>query len=621
MNKCRYICFIIFLLFISSLSVSAQSQHIDFTQKFDNLEPRDKNEPQYAPNRIIVKYKEDQSPLVLQEKVDERVAQRSSFIGRFTQQISDATYRLRGQELPETQLDKLESFAKTRSIKGASLLESLPQAKETFIYESTEKKDIDVEQMVVDFEKLKEVEYAEPDYVTQAFLTPNDTFYPYQWNYNKINAPRAWDIETGSTNGSVIIAIIDTGIAWNHEDLDGKILAVYDFCTSDSNMDCSGNQGYDYNDHGSHVAGIAAAETNNARGVAGTGFNTQLVAIKALDNYGSGYDTWMSSSLYALVNDYSGKHVVINMSLGLNNYSQTLQNAVTTAHNAGFVIIAAAGNENTSTITYPAGSPEVISVASIGPNDTKSSFSNYGPSWVDVAAPGGESPCLSDASNCILSTTWVGAGAHHFDVMAGTSMASPHVAGAAALVWAKNPSFTNVQVRNALQSSADQIAGTGTYWKYGKLNVYQALLGAPTPTFTPPPPTATKTPVPPTNTPVPPTATPTFTVTPTHTPSPTNTPIPTHTPIPIDSPIPTAADTSIPTPTTDTCPHFSQGNADCSSDGIIGLMDFVCWRYEFINKIVADNCGGDQHKSADFNQNNNTDLFDFVIWLAGFKSQ
>src|SRR3989344_2589238 len=111
-----------FLISISHLglinNVSAQSQRIDFTQKSDNLEPRDKNELQYAPDRIIVKYKGGQSPLVLQERVEERTKQRSSFIGKVAQQVSDITSRVRGQELPEIQLDKLDSFAKMRSIKG-----------------------------------------------------------------------------------------------------------------------------------------------------------------------------------------------------------------------------------------------------------------------------------------------------------------------------------------------------------------------------------------------------------------------------------------------------------------------------------------------------------------------
>jgi len=497
------------LLIAPFSNVSAQSSRIDYTPKLDHLEPQNPNYPKYAPNRIIVKFKKDQSPLVLQEKVDERIKQRSSLTGLLSQQITDVAYHIRGQELPEIQLEKLNSFAEIRDVEGTSIFKLLPQSKETFIYENTEKKDIDVEKIAVDFEKLKEVDFAEPDYVTRAFFTPNDTYYSIQWNYDKINAPNAWDIEKGSANGSVIIAVVDTGIAWNHLDLDDKILAVYDLCSGDMYMDCSGSKGYDYNTHGSHVAGTAAAETNNAKGVAGTGFNTKLISLKALDNHGKGYDTWMANALYTLIYYYSGDHIVVNMSLGLGNNSQVLQNAVTAAHNAGFVIVAAAGNENTNTISYPAGSLEVISVASIGPNDTKSSFSNYGPSWVDIAAPGGEIPCKGDGSNCILSTTSVGIdGLHYFGLMAGTSQASPHVAGAAALVWGKNPSFTNLQVRNILQSSASQIMGTGTYWKYGKLNAAAALA----------PPAATITPIP-TLTPLP-TSTPTLTPTPTTAPAP-----------------------------------------------------------------------------------------------------
>jgi len=176
-------------------------------------------------------------------------------------------------------------------------------------------------------------------------------------------------------------------------------------------------------------------------------------------------------------------------------------------------------------------------------------------------------------------------------------MASPHVAGLAALVWAKNPSFTNIQIRNILQSTSDPISGTGTYWKYGKINAYQAMLGLPTPTNMP-----TNTPIA-TNTPIP---------------TDTPTPLPTNTPMPTATATPTLTET--PTPTSDPCPNFASGNADCSADGVVGLMDFVCWRYEYTNKLVAQNCGGVNNKKADFNNDGKTNLFDFVIWLAGFKA-
>jgi len=338
-------------------SVSAQSQIIDNTTNNNDLKPIDPNAPKYAPDRVIVKYKEGQSPLALQKRVNKRTKQRTSFIGKVTMSFADLTSRARGQETPETTLKQLEQFAQTRKHKGQSISESLDQAKDTYVYEQNERKAIDIKSIVSEYKQLPQVEFAEPDYIVHALFIPNDQYYgQYQWALRNISAPQAWDLGKGSSDGAVKIAVIDSGIAWNHSDIDDKLVGVYDcrFVIS-----CVYGKGYDYYTHGSHVAGIAAAETNNASstykgGIAGLGYNTKLITLKALNDDGNGFISSINTALYQLVNSYSGSHIVINMSIG-SPYSLSLQNAITATYNAGFIIVAAAGNENTNTPSYPAG--------------------------------------------------------------------------------------------------------------------------------------------------------------------------------------------------------------------------------------------------------------------------
>ncbi|MDF2630386.1 MAG: alkaline proteinase [Symbiobacteriaceae bacterium] len=301
--------------------------------------------------------------------------------------------------------------------------------------------------------------YAEPNYIYRTTLTPNDPRLSSQWAWNKIQAPAAWDVTQGSS--STVIAVVDTGVQRNHPDLDGKIVAGYDFVQNDAAPD-------DGNGHGTHVAGTAAAETGNATGGAGTCPGCSIMPVRVLDNNGSGtLEAVANGIIWAADN---GAHV-INMSLGGPSGSPTLQNAVDYAWNQGVFLACAAGNSNTSAASYPAYYSNCFAVASTTSSDARSSFSNYG-NWVEVAAPGSS-----------IYSTYLGSSYRTLD---GTSMATPHVAGLAGLLASQG--LTNAQIRDQIMATADKIAGTGTYWTGGRINANAAVSGGTPPPPPPPPP-------------------------------------------------------------------------------------------------------------------------------------
>ncbi|RAS72747.1 S8 family peptidase [Priestia endophytica] len=300
--------------------------------------------------------------------------------------------------------------------------------------------------MMTLYNALDEVEYVEPNYTVEAFLTPNDAFYAYQYGPQKIGAPSAWDVTTSNSN--VRIAIVDTGVQANHPDLVNKLLPGYNFVNGNSNVT-------DVNGHGTHVAGIAAASINNNLGIAGIAPAARILPVKALADNGSGISTNIANGIVYAANQGAQ---VINLSLGTTQDSLTIRNAIDYAVNRGFVVVAAAGNNGANLLTYPAVYQNVLSVASTDENDQRSSFSNYG-TWVDVAAPG--SNILSTYPNS------------YYSYLSGTSMACPHVAGLAALLAAQGRS--NVQIRSIIQNTSDPIPGTGTFWVYGRINANRAV--------------------------------------------------------------------------------------------------------------------------------------------------
>jgi len=333
------------------------------------------------------------------------------------------------------------------------------------------------------------VEYVEVDQLMKALMTPNDTHYgTYLWGMQSgtggIKADQAWNTTSGA---GVVVAVLDTGYT-DHSDLLGNILQGYDFISTsriagDGNgRDADAHDPGDYyradnsSWHGTHVAGTVAAVGNNSKGVIGVSYNAKVVPVRVLGR-GGGYTsdivdgiTWASGGSVAGAPANANPAEVINMSLGgSGTCSSTYQNAINAAVARGTTVVVAAGNSNSETSGFtPASCNNVIAVAATNKNGTRASYSNYG-SLIDVAAPGGDSP---DCTTLIVSTGNAGTDGpttENYSCMAGTSMASPHVAGTIALMQAARATpLTPAQVESILKStlrafpgSNDQAIGNG----------------------------------------------------------------------------------------------------------------------------------------------------------------
>ncbi len=322
-----------------------------------------------------------------------------------------------------------------------------------------------------------DVAHADLNYIRRPFLTPNDVMYSRQWHYPLIRLPQAWDITTGTpTTGQVIVAVIDTGVVLTHPDLVGQLIQGYDFISDPTNANDT-QPGIDPNPndpgdglilgtssfHGTHVAGTVAANTNNNIGVAGVSWGARIMPLRVLGTQGgTSYDIIQAVRYAAGLPNDSGtlparRADIINLSLGGGGFSQSEQNEYTAARNQGVIIIAAAGNENTSTLLYPASYDGVVSVGAVGLNSAKAPYSNIGTA-LDVVAPGGDpsadlngdgfpdgilSTLATDASGAIVAT---------YQYYQGTSMATPHMAGVAALMKAVHPGLTPSQLDLELAS-------------------------------------------------------------------------------------------------------------------------------------------------------------------------
>lgn len=315
-----------------------------------------------------------------------------------------------------------------------------------------------MERVARHFQNDPRIEYLEPDFIATAVEIPSDQglFEGSQWGMYKIQAASnlisGWDITHG--NPSVKVAVVDSGIDAAHEDLAGKIKNIKN-CTDSTTSD-------DLFGHGTHVAGIISAKTNNKIGVAGVGYNISLMNAKSLSDNGSGYYSWIAECIIWSADQGAS---VINMSLGGTDSSQMLQDAVSYAYDKGVVIVAAAGNSNSNGFFYPAAYSQVVSVAATDDKDARASFSNFG-NWVDVAAPG-----VSIFSTLPSHTNYFKT--KNYGYLSGTSMAAPYVSGLAGLLYSEN--LKRDEVINAIFQYSDQIAGTGKFWKYGRINVYKSL--------------------------------------------------------------------------------------------------------------------------------------------------
>lgn len=329
--------------------------------------------------------------------------------------------------------------------------------------------------------QIRGVAYIEPVFRVQIDAAPADPQYPEQWGYERINAPLAWN--TRNDSGEIVVGVIDTGVDYKHPDIAANMWTNTGE-TAGNNVDDDGNgvvddvfganfvaddvttgDPMDDNRHGTHVAGTIGAVTDNHLGVAGVNWKTKIMALKFLSASGSGST---AGAIRAIEYGIKMGVNVMNNSWGGGGFSRALEDAIRIADNKGILFVAAAGNvgdnDNDSMPHYPSSYevPNVLSVMATGEDDSKASFSSFGQASVDLAAPGVG----------ILSTVPGGA----YDSFNGTSMATPHVAGAAALVWAQYPDLTHHQIKSRLMDSAEVIPGLAAFSVTGaRLDLAKAI--------------------------------------------------------------------------------------------------------------------------------------------------
>ncbi|QJD88095.1 peptidase S8 [Cohnella herbarum] len=331
----------------------------------------------------------------------------------------------------------------------------------TYVFRSKKHKTMELKKYFVD--KYKP-EFIEPHYLyltnelgndpNSKSIIPNDTLYSeYQWNLPEITTELGWKVTKGSPD--VIVAVLDTGVQADHPDLKGRLVPGMNI------VDPSKPPNDDVG-HGTHVAGIIAAEVNNGEGVAGMTWFTKIMPVKVLDSSGAG-STYSVAEGIIWATDHGAK--IINMSLGNYAEAEFLHDALKYAYDHGVVLVAASGNDNTERPGYPAAYDEVIAVSATDPDESKAEYSNYG-DYIDVAAPGTSIPSTYPGSR--------------YAALSGTSMASPHVAALASLVRAANSGLTNKEVMELLRRTAKDLGQSGKDkdFGYGQIDVVSALNSA-----------------------------------------------------------------------------------------------------------------------------------------------
>jgi thermitase len=373
------------------------------------------------------------------------------------------------------------------------------------------------------------VEFVEENLQVAPAMVPNDYWYPSEWHLTKLKAPEAWDITTGDP--SVIIAVLDSGVDSTHPDLAAKLLPGWNFY--DNNADTSDVYG-----HGTKVAGVAAAVTNNGLGVAAIAWQCRILPVRVTDT--SGYTTY---SLLAKGITYAADNGAKAATASFLIYDgATLSSAAKYLMDRGGLVIAAGGNTG-SEANYP-DNPYIISVSATTSSDARASFSTYGP-YIDLAAPGSS-----------IYTTEKGGG---YGIASGTSFSAPLTASLIALLFSADPSLTPAQVEQILESTAVDLgaAGYDQYYGWGRIDAARAVQAAangvspaPTPTPTPEP-------------------------TPSPTPTPTPDPTPTPTPTPEPTPTPTPEPTPSPTPTPDTIPPTATIVQPSDGDDVSKIIEII----------------------------------------------
>ena len=346
---------------------------------------------------------------------------------------------------------------------------------------------------IEELSSLASVRYAEPNMVDQMYVLPNDPMFAEQWHYHNtgqvppggtvdadIDAPEGWDISTGGV--PIRVGVLDSGIPMqagqlSHPDLNDptRFFLGYDFSYGDT-------EPADDNGHGTHVSGTIAAESNNSTGVAGVCWNAEILAIKVFDQYGSGsHENFRDGCIYATDNGCK----VINYSGG-GTAGSAKEHGVAYADSHGVIVCAAAGNNWQGSVSWPGAYSttysNVICVSATDHNDESSPFSSIGPE-VTISAPGGygspfdEDDIISTFPNYEVQLNVDYGLPQDYSPLAGTSMATPHVSGFAALILSLNPSMSPDSVRQIMINTSDDLgpAGFDNQFGWGRINVYNAL--------------------------------------------------------------------------------------------------------------------------------------------------
>jgi len=349
---------------------------------------------------------------------------------------------------------------------------------------------------VAELERSSDVVYAERNLIRRAQATPNDQFFPLLWGLHNtgqtvggfpgssgmpdadIDAPEAWDLTTGSAN--VVVGVVDSGVDATHPDLNSAIWAnpgesgglASNGVDDDSNGLTDDRQGWDWVDddnlptdedgHGTHVSGTITASGNNSTGVTGVSWNSRVMPLRVLDADGDGN---VADLILAYRHAGAEGVQIVNASLGAPGFSQLELDAIQASPNTLFVV--AAGNDGANvdaTATYPCAYPDanIVCVAASDQNDALADFSNFGSTSVDLAAPGE-----------LIGSTWPG---NRYVYLDGTSMATPHAAGVAALIWSREPGASVAEVKSALLGGTDaKSAFAGRTVTGGRLNARRSL--------------------------------------------------------------------------------------------------------------------------------------------------